>query len=373
MTELSDTIIAEQESVFTLADMTESYMDEKQIFNEKYYVSYLKYAGNAWAELFNDTLFCFNARWLPVVKVGNTYTVRFPKDCSRGFISANVTDNCNLVKRIPYNSNVSVITKPNPASYNCSVIVSSFVTTTKLLFTSGGIDYYQKQYLRYCPNGDIIEVTITPLKKYLDYIGDIPGDYNDDYNNDYSMPQEAFGNFVIAYDKQQRLLCNLDTEENGCPKNTEDNTQKLIECCYCYSNLLQNCCNIAPVYTSVGMNDYGCVTLNESRNGLVYTPPVNFYKLCNGTIPDYIMVYFKANSSGNEVTGAAIIPDDFFIRNALTLGIDWYAMRLSNKYSWKEKLESRAMFDHAINEIIRSKFFMSLEVLTQVSEIQTIW
>ena len=60
MSELSDNITAEQENIFTLADATEEYLTERQIFNEKFYPSYIRYAANAWSEIFTDTLFIFN-------------------------------------------------------------------------------------------------------------------------------------------------------------------------------------------------------------------------------------------------------------------------------------------------------------------------
>ncbi len=372
MNELYDNITAEQENIFTLADATEEYLTERQIFNEKYYPSYFRYAANAWSEIFIDTLFVFNGRWLPVKLVNGVYTVSFPKDC-KGFISANVKNNCNLIKRVPYNSSVNVIPKPNPHKYTCEGIISSFVTTTKYLFTSGGKDYYEKQYLQYCPNGDIVENTQTPVKKYLDYIGDTAGDYNNDHGNDYSHDQEAFGNFEIVTETTQRILANLDTEEDGCPKNTESNIDKIVTCCGCYSNLVQNCCDIPPVYDAMDIGVYGCVTLNEGRTGLVYTPPSNYNNLCSGAIPDYLMVYFRGSANGNEVTGAAVIPDDFYIRNALTLGIDWYSVRLSRNMPEKEKQFYRARFEQSLNEIVRSKFNMNLQTLVSISEIKTTW
>ena len=62
MIETSNDIV-QQEQITTLADKTEDYMLEKQIFNEKFYPSYLKYAANAWSELFYDTLYIYSARW----------------------------------------------------------------------------------------------------------------------------------------------------------------------------------------------------------------------------------------------------------------------------------------------------------------------
>lgn len=370
MTDLANDITTEITQL-TLADMVESYLQERMIFNEKYYASYLKFAANAWAEIFHDTLYVYNGRWLPVKQLTNgQYFIKFPKDCN-GFISANILDHCQFVKRIPYNSDVNVIQKPSSVTVSCQSMVSSMVTTTQYLFTSGGVDYYQKQYLEYCPNGDIIERTVTPVKQYLDFNGDTAGDYNPDYNGDYSRP--VFGNFQIINNTEQRILVNLDTDENGCPLDTIENVNKLVTYCGCYSHYAQNCLTDYPVFNSLKIGEYGCVTLTEDRRGLIYTPPTTFSHCFKGSIPDYIMVYFKGNSSGNEVTGAAIIPDDFYVKNALTLGTDYYSVRLNRTISEREKPMYRARFDEAINNLVRNRLFFNTDVLTKVSELKRRW
>lgn len=365
MTELND--IGVEESAYTLADKTEEYMLERQIFNEKYYPSFLKYAQNAWSEIVQDTLYAFNARWIKLeLKSDGTYYIPFPRDC-KNFISANLVDNCGLTKRIPYNSSVNVIPKPQPSSCDCGAIISTFITTTKYMFSSGGIDYYQKTYLKYCPNGDIIERVVTPTKKYADYVGDQPGDYNEDFNDDYSHEAESFSNFTIINSVDQRVLVNLDTNEDGTPKNTEENVKKLDEFCGCYS-LFNNCCsNLNPVLQTEDIGLYGCVTLSENRRYLVYTPPSTFRSLCSESIPDYVLVYFKASSKGNEITGAAIIPDDFFINNALILGIEYYSKRVNPTFSINDKKFARSEFNHSLNELIRSKLFMNTDVMQRIS------
>jgi hypothetical protein len=118
---------------------------------------------------------------------------------------------------------------------------------------------------------------------------------------------------------------------------------------------------------------YGTVTLAENKRSLIYTPPSSFDKCAAQGVPEYILVYFKGSALGNEITGAAIIPDDWFIRNALTLGIEFYSVRLNNKFSQQEKMAARAAFDQGINDIIRSKLDMSLSRLTNYTEPKTIW
>lgn len=371
--------ITEKELISTLADEVESYMLEKLIFNEKYYPSFLKYGANAWSELFYDTLYIFQARWLPVTNVNGKNIVKFPKDC-KGFISANLVNECNITKRIPLNTQINTIDRPQLTQTNtvsCQDFVSSFVATTLYLFTNQGVDYYQTTYLQYCANGDIIQRTVTPTKKYLDYVGDNLGDYNNDHNNDYSLYNPTFSNFKIENVVDQTILTNLDTDENGCPINSTSNFEKLNCYCGCYSNIynnfLNNCCSSEVLYNSTDTGCYGCVTLSEDQRCLIYTPPSSFTSCSGGVMPQYIMVYFKGSALGNEITGAAIIPDDWHIKNALTLGIEYYSIRINNKFTQNEKTAARAAFDDAINKLIVNKMDMSLSRLTNITEPKTKW
>lgn len=361
--------IGEVESAITLADCVRMYMTERQIFNEKYYVSFLRYASNAWEELFHDTLYVYNARWCEVKFTDGQYIVNIPKDC-RGFISANIEDHCGDLKRVPYDAGVNVIPKPNPAPCDCTVAISSFITTTKYVFSNAGEDYYETTYLKYCPNGDIIENIKTPVKKYQEGTGDLGGDYNPDYNDDYSHP--TFSNFTIDYQTSQRVLCNLDTNEDGTPKNTESNIKKLKRYCVGHSHHMQDVVS-APVLNTLDISELGSITLSENRRQLIYTPPRHHHLLHKQGLPDYLQLYFRGSALGNEITGAVIIPDDWFIRNAMMCGIDSYSMRFNRTYTANEKLASRALFDSTINDIVRSKLLMNVDIMKRVTEIKIRW
>ena len=358
--------IGEVESAITLADCVRMYMTERQIFNEKYYVSFLRYASNAWEEIFHDTLYVYNARWCQVKSIGGRHIIDIPKDC-RGFISASIEDRCGNLKRIPYDAGVNVIEKPNPAPYDCMTAISSFITTTKYIFSNAGVDYYETTNLKYCFNGDVIENIKTPVKNYQEGTGDTGGDYNPDYNDDYSHP--SFSNFTIDYKISQRVLCNLDTTEDGTPKNIEANVEKLKQYCGSYSHHMQNMVS-APVLETLNIGELGSITLSENRKQLIYTLPKHKLSHHIHEIPDYILLYFRGSALGNEITGAAIIPDDWYIRNAMACGIDSYSMRFNRTYTANEKMSSRALFDNAINGIIKSKLLMNVDIMKRVTEIK---
>lgn len=381
-------ILAEQCKPQTLADVVEGYLTERQIFNEKYYVSYLKYAKNAWERIFYDTLFVYNAVWLPLKQMPNgDYYVQLPKN-SKKFISANIDDGCGYLRRITYNENIDVIPQPSTQQCNCAGIIASFVATTQYLFTSGGVDYYQTQYLQYLPCGDIVENTVTPAKVYHDYTGDTPGDYNNDYNNDYSHPsQEAYGNFTIQNQTSQRILCSLETDEFNCPLSTPNNIQMLQNCCGCYSNYFQN------VYNNFSWQPYndvrGQVRMSEDKKCLIYKPGCRFYTsnntLQNPTIPqplpvpsqlfipDFLLIYYQGNATGNEVTGAAIVPDEFYINECMMLGIDHYSMRLNRTYSTNEKTEAKRVFEAALDNLLISKMLIDFGTLKRLAELPPTW
>lgn len=362
--------IGEQTVDITLADMVDDYMNQRQIFNEKYYSSFLKYAANAWEELFHDTLYIYNARWVQVENKDGRYKIKLPKDC-KSFISANLVDECNNLQRIPYNSSVPVIEKPSSLVVTCDAIITSFVTTTKYMFSNNGVDYYQTTTLKYCPNGDIIENIKTPVKKYGQGTGDTGGSYAPDYNVDYNTP--VFSNFTIDYEVSQTVLCNLDTNEDGTPINSQDNIDKLTTYCGGYSHYKNHVDSTYPVYDTENIKKYGSVTLSEDRRSLIYTPPQKHWNLNNQVILDYILIYFRGSALGNEITGAVVIPDDWFIRDAMILGTDYYSMRLNRNYSEGEKTTARARFDTAINNIIRSKLLMNVDTLNRISEIRKAW
>lgn len=349
---------------YTLADGVDEYLTLRGIEKKKYYASYLVAAKYSYKQLFKNTLYGISSQWVPLKK-GSPYNyVEKPRDISL-FLSASLVDNCGKVVDLFYDNRINVIAKPTTGACKCDVKcdggiceeVGSMTYTTRFLFALSGVDYYEKKWVKVCPNGEIIEYTITPTKKYNDFIGEVGGDYNDDYSDDYDTSgNPVFANFTIEEVESQKTICKLSVKDCGCPEETTENNNKLVDFCGEYlpvNSCIRNRCKAGEI-NSKGL---GSVKFSECGNRLYYIP-------LNGENPEFILINGKPKS---EKCGEMVEVPDYAIL-ALFKGIDYFSICYNRKYSENEKRSAKYEFAEAENEIISELNPLSLEWLSNLQD-----
>lgn len=355
---------------YTLSDCTSDYLRQRQIDKEKYFVSYLSTAKLVWRNIFRNTLYVTTSKWLEI-KEGIPYNyIEIPRDCER-FFSVATHDECQNIVPIWYNNKLNVISKPATKKCSCATNcgcsgvcedVNSMTYTTKLLFTINNVDYYEKTWLQYCCNGDIIEWRNVPIKKYNDFSGD-GGDYNNDYNNDYDIADPPFSNFSIVYQDFQRKVCTLDIMPCGCPVESVANEERIRQTCCGFMRIGHNAkrlnCDLS--FNQVNPNCYGECKISPCGNKIY----VRNLKLDT----EFLLLNYQTN--GELIDGVVQVPE--FSIEAMFTGIDWYAKRFNNAYSYNEKQGAKYEFNDEVNKLIMYLNPLNLQELAQVQDQPIRW
>lgn len=358
---------------YTLSECVDNLMADRGITKKKFFAMYLQMAKKEWQKIFRNTLWEVQTRW-QTLKLGDPYNfIDLPQGVgiSRIF-GISVTDHCGLLQPLFYNSQLDVVKKPLIKQCGCDACecgglcndVNSFSMTTKVLFTINGVDYIEKTWLQYCKNGDILEYKEIPTKKYLNITGD-GGDFNDDYNDDYSHTAAPFSDYVIVYVKQQKKICKLETLECGCPKETEENTQTLINFCGCNLNFgcgskRRHCKQFSE---NINNNHWGEVKISECGTKFFYKPPRHCGLLWHDRIPEFLQITFQTN--GLEPDNEVLVPD--FAIDAMEAGINWRSMRFNSKYSGVQKKEAEYQSIDETNKVVA---FLNPIDLVQLGKVQ---
>ena len=197
-------------SAYTLSEAVDKLFIDKLVSKKKYYAAYLNMAKDIWQNLYRDTLWEVQSRWM-TLKVGSPYNyIDVPEGVAR-LLSVAVTDKCNKIQPLFYNSQLNIVDKPTVRKCGCTTncgcggnceAANSMTYTTTYLFTYGGVDYYEKCWQEVCPNGDILEFCEIPTKQYNSINGD-GGDYSADYNNDYLIADPPFSDLEIVTIRNQ--------------------------------------------------------------------------------------------------------------------------------------------------------------------------
>src|SRR5258706_2266858 len=152
----------------TLSEAVDEYLIENMINKKKYYPAYLTVAKRAWKKLFWNTLYVVQSQWMPLKK-GNPYNyIDLPAGTVR-LLSVAETNHCGNIEALFYNPQLNVIAKPTINNCSCGKFdcdglcgdLNNMTVTTQEAFAINGVTYYQKTWLKYCPNGDILEYTET--------------------------------------------------------------------------------------------------------------------------------------------------------------------------------------------------------------------
>jgi hypothetical protein len=350
-------------STYSLADCLSEYFALRQINKKKYFASYLIGAKHTWKQLFEKTIYAMSSEW-KTVKNGDPYPyVDVPRGAQRIFSIA-VNDDCGDVKPIYYNPRMNIIPKPAEKKCGCNSCqcgglcedVNSTVLTTNVLFTINGIPYSEKIWLKYCPNGDMIEYKEIPTKKYNDFRGD-GGDYNNDFNNDYSIGSPGFSNFTIVTNTFQRKICTLKTLPCGCPVEDQENEELIQSHCGCFLPFFghhrkKHCDHfLAEPNTS----ELGEVKISECGTRIYFKPGHKHHRCRDGNhkrIPDFLLVIYQTGGEPENISDQVQVPTAAAYKDAVWDGIDYQSKRFNNKYTLAEKTTAKYAYNDSCNGLV---------------------
>lgn len=360
-----------------LSESLDKYLALRGIDRKKYYAKYLIAAGKVWEEIFQKTLWVVQSQWKEL-KAGDPYNyIDKPRDCLRWFSVAS-TDECGNIVPLYYNSQLNIL--PKPTSSNCSCAgcgcdgmcqdLNGMTLTTKEAFTINGITYYEKTWLQYCTNGDILEWREVPTKKFNDYVGD-GGDFNNDYNNDYDIGSNPFANFDIVTQTFQKKLCSLTTRPCGCPQDTPENRENLNCFCSCYLPIfgLHKRKHCHEFVENTNNNHYGEIKESECGTKIYFKPSKKWKLAGKSKYPSHLLVNFQ--TSGVGVSQETQVP--LYAEVCLWAGTDYYTKLFNNTYSQSDKKLAEYKYNDEVNKIILYLNPIDLHFVNQVQDEKISW
>jgi hypothetical protein len=362
--------------VILLGEAVDKYLAIRGVDKKKYYSRYLIVAGEIWKDIFQKTLWATKSVWKELKEDSPYPSIDIPPDCTRLF-SVAIADECGLIQPLYYNSQLNILPKPTTRNCGCSCgecdvcgDINAMSVTTKELFTINGTIYYEKTWLKYCSNGDILEYTETPTKKYNTFTGD-GGDYNDDYNNDYDIGSNPLADFTIVTVTAQKKVCTLATKPCGCPQQTVENECIISEYCGCLLPLFS--CrkdrHRKQFFENVNNNHRGEVKISECETKIFYNPSKKWRRVTNAQHPDFLLVNYQSN--GIEPGQETQVPE--YAEMALFAGIDWLSKQFNGTYSLLEKREAKAFYNDQQSEVIKFLNPLSLERINAIQDTTIKW
>jgi hypothetical protein len=363
-----------QSGALTLSEVCDEYLINRMIDKKKNFASYMVIAKRSWQKIFWNTVWATQSSW-HTVKNGLPYDyIELPRGISR-FLTASIQDPHGLIQPLFYSSQLNIIPKPSKPSCGCGECqcdgmcddISASSVTTKLLFTINGVNYYEKEWIKTCKNGDLIKWREVPVKKYNDFVGE-SGDFNDDYNSDYSNANASTGNFSIVTQTFQEKVCTLEVRPCGCPLNTPQNIELINTCCagfFPYGWRRDEYMQSNSPLSDVNSNCYGEVKLSECGTKLYFKPTKKWWQVCppDKLIPTYILINFQTN--GLSCTEETLVPE--YALDYMHASMDWRAKRFNSKYSLGEKQQAKYEMNDAENKVVA---FLNPINLQEVANIQ---
>lgn len=359
-----------------LSEVTDEYMAIRGTQSKKYYPKYLIIAGKVWSEIFTKTMWVTNSVWKEL-KAGDPYDyIDVPRGTSRIF-SVNTVDQCGNQVAIYQNDQLNIIPQPTTSTCSCEACgcadglcddLEAVTLTTKLMFTISGVDYYEKTWAKYCPNGDVIEYKETPTKKYNDFIGD-GGDFNDDYSNDYDIGSGGFSNFSIETVKSQKQICKLKTRPCGCPENTPENISALANCGCNFNPLCKTKKRCEPYQQNINYREYGEVKLGECGTKIYYKANTHYLSKMGLKKPTHLLVSYQTD--GKQCDSEILVPS--YANLCMYKGIDYFSIMFNRSYSASDRREAKYEFINEQNELIKFLNPLKLSYLGSLQDAKIRW
>ena len=355
----------------TLSAAVDEYLIQRFVDRKKYFDAYLTIAKRAWQKIFRNTLYEVQTVWL-TMQQGTPYNyIKVPKNAQRIF-TVNYVDHKGKIQPLYYNNQINIIPKPSSPDCGCPVCggdgtcdIENIQTTTKLLFTINGINYYETDTIKICPNGDVLTYRVVPTKKYKDFVGD-GGDYNPDYNNDYSTGNPSFSNFEIVNEIFQEKICALETRPCGCVVDTPQNVEIINTYCGCYFPFgywTRSHREKQTIFSDINSNHHGEVKISEDNTKIYYIPTRHHGTPHEPLIPQYLLLSFQTN--GLDCTSEVLVPDYSLYYFWTTL--DFSVKRFNSKYNRLEKKDAEWAMNDEENKVI---LYLNNFNLSKLADIQ---
>lgn len=369
-----------QSGVLTLSEVCDEYLINRMIDKKKNFVSYMVIAKRAWQKVFWNTIYSTQSSWA-TLQNGLPYDyVPLPSGISR-FFTASVQDKHGRIQPLFYNSQLNIIPQPVAPSCGCTdpncngIDTSTTTVTTKLLFTINGINYYEKDYIKTCSNGDVILWKEIPTKKYNDFIGQ-SGDYNTDFNDDFSNGNPGLSNFSIVTQTFQEKICKLDVRPCGCPVPSTQNIQTINDCCSAFFPFGINFrhgrhhSSNSPL-NDINSNEYGEVKMSECGTRLYFKPTLKWWEVCpnDPLIPTYLLLNYQTN--GLSCTEETLVPE--YALDYMFASMDWRSKRFNSKYSLGEKQQAKYEMNDEENKIISFLNPLNLQEIANTQDANIRW
>lgn len=361
-----------QAGQYTLTEITEEYLAERQIDKKKYFAGYLIHAKISWRRIFTRTIFSVQSQWEPLMNDGTNYYINVPTGLSRLF-SISEKNHCGEIVPLYYNEVMNAIPMPEHKACNCGncacndacELVNGVTLTTRVLFTINNIDYIEKTWTRVCPNGDVIEYREIPTKKYNDTIGD-SGDYNPDYNNDYLIGNPPFSNFTIVNEVKQNIICKMEVAPCGCIIDNDSNIENFNKIVGFNTEWWGKCGNGKKCESkgNINNNERGEVKASPCGTKILYFPSKHHHHNEHKKLPEFLLVNFQ--TSGDNCNSQVLVPS--YAVDCMKYGIDYHYKRFNNSFSRFDKKAAEYSFVDAENEVIRFLNPISLDFLAQVQD-----
>jgi len=229
---------------YTLAEVVEDYLIRTFNQRRKYFSNYMRIGQDVYKDIYRTILPTIKSKYVKVypADANNPFPFVYLPDGMVKFFGASVTNKNRDLIQVVYNAELNVFTKPaeNPKGCGCSNSVCDCIDNLQVVMTDKIIDgdtYVQKDWVVCCDNGDVMQYSEIPVKKY----GTDGGDYSEDYGNDYDIINDG-GNVVTI--QVYKKLGRLETKDCGCPIESENNKDIVFKKCGCFLGLKPDCCKI---------------------------------------------------------------------------------------------------------------------------------
>lgn len=229
--------------IFSLRETVEQFCIRRGNTILKHFPRYFSIAGDIYREIYTKILPSVINKYVEVQPKDavNPYPYIYTPQGVTRFFGVWITNQYGRLVQVFYNDKLNVITKPSKKKVCgcqqtdlCDCVSNLQVVITPKIID--GVTYYIKAWVECCGNGDVLQYTETPVKKY----GTEGGSYSfEDYGDDYDIINDG-GN--IVYIKQTKNLGRLATKDCGCPVESVENTTLIFDTCSCYLPQLTSCC-----------------------------------------------------------------------------------------------------------------------------------
>jgi len=231
-----------QSPKYTLGEVVDDYLIRKFNQRRKYYSNYFRIAQDIYKKLYRNIMPTVTSKYVQVFYDDPKYPYVLVPDNMVRFFSISVTNKNNELLEVYYNNDLNVFSKP-PVVKKCgcaSTDLCDCVDNLQVVITPKVIDgttYYEKVWVVCCDNGDVMQYSEVPVKKY----GESGGSYANDFSDDYDILSDGENVVVLQFYKN---LGKLETKDCGCPLETENNKNIIYNKCGCFLGVKPKCCKV---------------------------------------------------------------------------------------------------------------------------------